>query len=144
MNQSSLYQMPPSVSRNPEKQPHWLDVHATNTVSATPSPWLTFLVPHAPWACPRLHHSKNSLCYIKPSDQPIKCIPQLPQSFCVNQNRWLMSTLDTGEKTLHIYAFIFFFFFFAVFDHLAFRDWANELSLLLVGSVSSEHIWPFC
>lgn len=41
---------------------------------------------------------KTSVCQIKLNTPRIKPILRLPQSFCVNQNRRLMSNLDTGKK----------------------------------------------
>ena len=97
---------------------------------------------------PQIAPLKNPVCQIKLNTQLIKCIPRLPQSFCVNQNRWLMSNLDTEKKqkqnTLHMRLS----FFFAVFDHLASRDWENELSWNTVACMiclfTGRRLWPLC
>lgn len=136
----------------PEKQLHCLGVHATTTVSAFPAPRLTFLIHKTTCLInlPQIAPLKNPVCQMKLSTQLINCIPRLPQSFCVNQNRWLMSNLDTEEKkTKHLtHAFIFFLLFFAVFDHLASRDWENELSwnaaACMICLFRGRRLWPLC
>lgn len=152
LKRSSLYQVPPSSSRHAWKTAPLPGRSCHYHSFCFPAPRLTFLIHKTTCLMnlPQIAPLKNPVCQIKLNTQLINCIPQLPQSFCVNQNRWLMSNLDTEKKKKkHLtHAFIFFFLFFAVFDHLASRDWENELSWNAVACMiclfRGRRLWPLC